>query len=73
MWPQTRRLRRFNSRPCQMVQDQRFNLLPPSQLPHPNLSPTATGSRVLSYSCPMRWRGGRLCHHRKPSLSRLLV
>lgn len=73
MWPQTGRLRRFNSRPCQMVQDQRFNLLPPSQLPHPNLSPTATRSRVLSYSCPMRWRGGRLYHHGKPNLSRLLV
>lgn len=44
MWPQSWGLRRFNARPCQMAQDQRFNLLPPSQLPHPNLSPAAPGS-----------------------------
>lgn len=71
MWPQSWGLRRFNARPCQMVQDQRFNLPPPSQLPHPNLSPAATGSWVLSYCSTTRWRGGRQCHHGKPSLSLL--
>lgn len=55
MWPQFWGLRRFNARPCQMVQDQRrFNLLPPSQLPHPSLSPAPTGAWVLSYSCPTK-------------------
>lgn len=47
--PQFWGLRRFNARPCQMVQDQRrFNLLPSSQLPHPSLSPAPPEPRVLS-------------------------
>lgn len=55
MRPQFWGLRRFNARPCQMVQDQRrFNLLPSSQLPHPSLSPAPMGSWVLSNSCPTK-------------------
>lgn len=70
MWPQSWRLRRFNARPCQMVQDQRFNLLPPSQLPHPSPSPGT--HRVMGAFLPRRG-GGRQCHHGKHSLSLLLL
>lgn len=48
MQPPVAGLRRFNTSPWQMVQDQRSNLLPPPQLPHPRLSPAPTELWVLS-------------------------